>query len=323
VSSTVEGRAGLAEELRRRRTALGWTLEQVAAQAQVSVGTLSLIETGKRRPSIRSWERIRGALGISEPLPEEAWQQLPREISDQLVATLGACLAAVGQASLAELAQAVGAPIPDVRLALRGLAEQLEPAGMQVLDDGSHIQLAPAKRLHDAVAQLVQPERLPGAVQVAKEDGQSRVDAQLGMLSHLRALVPGQRSAQLVRQGRDGGSDCVADTLGTVPGQGRSVLDSRLAVIFHAGQVQEHGEPRCTLDKYADRGAVQTEDQVSFPVSGNGAVVNLSGPFTDNDLWADELLASAPGPSPRHAECSSGARARCELTAQRAAALNK
>jgi transcriptional regulator with XRE-family HTH domain len=54
VSSAVDGRAGLAEELRRRRTALGWTLEQVAAQAQVSVGMLSLIETGKRRPSLRS-----------------------------------------------------------------------------------------------------------------------------------------------------------------------------------------------------------------------------------------------------------------------------
>ena len=36
MGSTVDGRAGLAEELRRRRTALGWTLEQVAAQAQVS-----------------------------------------------------------------------------------------------------------------------------------------------------------------------------------------------------------------------------------------------------------------------------------------------
>jgi transcriptional regulator with XRE-family HTH domain len=57
----VDGKAGLAEELRRRRTALGWTLEQVEAQAQVSVGMLSLIETGKRRPSLRSWERIRGA----------------------------------------------------------------------------------------------------------------------------------------------------------------------------------------------------------------------------------------------------------------------
>ena len=79
MSSAADGKAGLAEELRRRRTALGWTLEQVAAQAQVSVSMLSLIETGKRRPSLRSWERIRRALGISEPLPEEAWRQQPRD----------------------------------------------------------------------------------------------------------------------------------------------------------------------------------------------------------------------------------------------------
>jgi hypothetical protein len=127
---------------------------------------LSLIETGKRRPSLRSWERIRGALGISEQLPEEAWRQKPREISDELVATLGACLAAVRQASLAELAQATGVPISDVRLALRRLAEQLEATGMQVLDDGSHVQLAPGRRFHEAVAQLIKPERLsrdPGA----------------------------------------------------------------------------------------------------------------------------------------------------------------
>ena len=65
--------ATLAEELRRRRMALGWTLEQVAERAQVSVGMLSLIETGKRRPSLRTWERIRQALGIIERLPEEAW----------------------------------------------------------------------------------------------------------------------------------------------------------------------------------------------------------------------------------------------------------
>jgi transcriptional regulator with XRE-family HTH domain len=108
VSSALDGKAGLAEELRRRRTALGWTLEQVAQQAQVSVGMLSLIETGKRRPSLRSWERIRGALGISEPLPERAWGQPPQEISDEQVATLGACLAAVRQATLAELAEAAG-----------------------------------------------------------------------------------------------------------------------------------------------------------------------------------------------------------------------
>jgi transcriptional regulator with XRE-family HTH domain len=126
--------------------ALGWTLEQVAEQAQVSVGMLSLIETGKRRPSLHSWERIKGALGISEPLPEEAWRQRPREISDELVAALSACLAVVRQVTLAELAEATCVSISDVRLALRRPAEQLESAGMQVLDDGSQVQLAPEKR---------------------------------------------------------------------------------------------------------------------------------------------------------------------------------
>jgi transcriptional regulator with XRE-family HTH domain len=167
--SASDAPATLAEELRRRRMALGWTLEQVAERAQVSVGMLSLIETGKRRPSLRSWERIRESLGISEPLPEEAWRSQPREISDELVATLGACLAAVRQASLADLAQVTSVPISDVRLALRGLAELVEPIGMQVLDDGAHVQLAPAKRFHEAVAQLVQPEQLPRLTQEMAE----------------------------------------------------------------------------------------------------------------------------------------------------------
>jgi chromosome segregation and condensation protein ScpB/DNA-binding XRE family transcriptional regulator len=167
--SSGERQVLLAEELRRRRAALGWTLEQVAEQAQVSVGMLSLIETGKRRPSLRSWGRIRIALGISEPLPEEAWRSQPREISDELVATLGACLASVRQATLAELAKATCVSISDVRLALRRLAEQVEPAGMRVLDDGSHVQLAPEKRFHDAVVQLVQPERLARLTQEQAE----------------------------------------------------------------------------------------------------------------------------------------------------------
>src|SRR2546422_10828076 len=99
ISASGDGRPGVAEELRRRRAALGWTLEQVAEQAQVSVGMLSLIETGKRRPSLRAWERIRQTLGITDPLPEESWRRRPREVSDELVASLGACLAAVRSAT--------------------------------------------------------------------------------------------------------------------------------------------------------------------------------------------------------------------------------
>jgi transcriptional regulator with XRE-family HTH domain len=169
VTHAGEAVPSLAEELRRRRSALGWTLEQVAEQAQVSVGMLSLIETGKRRPSLKSWGRIRQSLGITEPLPEEAWRQQPRQISDQLVASLGACLAAVRQAALAELAEATACSISEVRLGLRRLAEQLAPAGMQVLDDASHVQLAPDRRFHGAVAHLLQPEQLPRLTQEQAE----------------------------------------------------------------------------------------------------------------------------------------------------------
>jgi chromosome segregation and condensation protein ScpB len=95
--------------------------------------------------------------------------RLLAHFSDELVAMLGACLAAARQATLAELAQAAGASISDVRLALRRLAEQLEPASMQVFDDGSHVQLAPGKHFHEAVAQLVQPERLPRLTQEMAE----------------------------------------------------------------------------------------------------------------------------------------------------------
>jgi chromosome segregation and condensation protein ScpB len=130
---------------------------------------LSLIETGKRRPSLRSWERIRQSLGITAPLPEEAWRQQPRQISDELVASLGACLAAVRQAALAELAEATACSISEVRLGLRRLAEQLAPAGMQVLDDASHVQLAPDRRFHGTVAHLLQPEQLPRLTQEQAE----------------------------------------------------------------------------------------------------------------------------------------------------------
>jgi chromosome segregation and condensation protein ScpB len=41
--------------------------------------------------------------------------------------------------------------------------------GMQVLDDGSHVQLAAERRFHGAVAQLLQPEKLPGLTQEQAE----------------------------------------------------------------------------------------------------------------------------------------------------------
>ena len=45
---------------------------------------------------------------------------------------------------------------------------------MQVLDDSSHVQLAPTQRFHNAVAQLVQPERLLRLTQEQAEDVATR-----------------------------------------------------------------------------------------------------------------------------------------------------
>jgi DNA-binding XRE family transcriptional regulator len=57
--SASDAPATVGDELSRRME-LGWTLEQVAEQVQVSAGILALIETGKRRPSLRSWQLCGG-----------------------------------------------------------------------------------------------------------------------------------------------------------------------------------------------------------------------------------------------------------------------
>ena len=68
---------------------------------------------------------------------------------------------------------------------------------------------------------------LPGAVRVGEVDGEAGVDAQLGVLGHLGALVPGQRPAQLLGQRGDRRGDRVADRLGAVPGERGPVLGPR------------------------------------------------------------------------------------------------
>jgi hypothetical protein len=74
------------------------------------------------------------------------------------------------------------------------------------------------------------------------------------VLGQLGALVPGQRPAQLLGQGRDRRRDRFADRLGAVPGQRRAVLGPlALAVSVHPRQVQQHCEPGRALDQRSDR----------------------------------------------------------------------
>src|SRR5262245_51138328 len=164
---------------------------------------------------------------------------------------------------------------------------------------------------------------LPWALRIAEIDRKPCVDAQPRVLSHLCALVPRQRAAQMFGQRRDRGGDRVTDCFSSVPGERGTILDPKLfAVSFHARQMQQHREARRALYQGPDRGAVQTEDEIALPVPGNRAVLGFGRALADHDLWAHELLASRLRASPRDPQCAAGTQACNELTAQRTTALH-
>ena len=148
---------------------------------------------------------------------------------------------------------------------------------------------------------------LPRCLGVAEVDIEIGVYSELSVLGHLGSLVPGQRLAELLRQGGDRLSDRVADGLGAMTGERGPVVDSLLlAVAWHAGKVQQHREPGRALNKRPDRGTLQSEDQVTFPVSWHCPVVGLGRTLDDHDLGADELAAPPLGPRPGHPQRSPG-----------------
>jgi transcriptional regulator with XRE-family HTH domain len=85
-ASMVLVRRLLGDVLRRRRTAQGRTLREVAASARVSLGYLSEIERGRKEASSELLAAVCGALGVPMSV-------VLREVSDELAR---AELAAVG-----------------------------------------------------------------------------------------------------------------------------------------------------------------------------------------------------------------------------------
>lgn len=72
-----------AGEIRREREERGWTLQQLAERADVSVSYLSEIEQGKKRPSLKVARRLSQTLGLppslvfAGPAPEEQGTDSP------------------------------------------------------------------------------------------------------------------------------------------------------------------------------------------------------------------------------------------------------
>lgn len=116
----------------------------------------------------------------------------------------------------------------------------------------------------------------------------------------------------------------MASRPGTVPGQRRSVLDARLAIVaFQAGQMEQHGEARRTLDQRADRRAAKPEDKVAFPVPRHRPVIRFGRALADHDLGRHEALPALADPRSGHAKRPAAAQAGGEIAAQRSPALNE
>ena len=79
---------------------------------------------------------------------------------------------------------------------------------------------------------------LPWTLRVAEVDVEVGIYAELSVLGHFGALVPGQGAAELLGQCRDRLCDGVSDCLGAVAGKRGSVVDPLLfSVAWHGWEV--------------------------------------------------------------------------------------
>ena len=133
----------IARELRERRLLLGWSQVQLSRVAHVGRTVINQIEAGSRFPSVRTYAKLRAALGLEPPPAAATPRRLPLQLRDDLVAALCAGLVARTRVPLAELASALDVSIAAVRENLERVAARLEPAGYTCTEDGGELRLWP------------------------------------------------------------------------------------------------------------------------------------------------------------------------------------
>ena len=144
--AAAEGRgelSALARELRERRQLLGQSQVRLSQSSKVSRTVINEIEAGSRVPSVRTYARLRAALGLEPPAAAMIPQRLPLQLDPDRVTALCAGLLARHRASLADLASALDIAIPAVRENLDRVAEELLPVGYTLTDDGGEVRLWP------------------------------------------------------------------------------------------------------------------------------------------------------------------------------------
>ncbi len=153
--------AGVAAEIRRRRETLGLTLREAAALTKVATTVICEVERGSRTPSLRTYEKLRDGLGLTEPAALAGRRVATVPPGDRYLATLAGCIVSAGGATLADLAAALDVAIPAVREGLSVLDDRLAQVGLRAMDDGVRVRVAPLGFAQYAVASVTQLDTAP------------------------------------------------------------------------------------------------------------------------------------------------------------------
>jgi len=109
MSANENGNAGIASQIRQQRKAKGWTQQQLADAAGLSLRMIQDAETGKRRPQPANLVDIRRALDIEGDATEtrEGW---PRDVQ-VFLDVMGAFLSSMSESERDTTMRAITARI--------------------------------------------------------------------------------------------------------------------------------------------------------------------------------------------------------------------
>ena len=147
---------------------------------------------------------------------------------------------------------------------------------------------------------------LPGTSRVAEVDLHVGGDRKALVGMHLLALVPRQRTSQLLRQ--------FADVLGKRRNDRRRVL---------ARKLDQHRKAAVALNQRGDVRIIPSGKKVAFPMAGHGTILGLGRPLADRDHIEDVSLPTPGIVAFGEAHLTSGAQVRRQLLFQHAARLNE
>ncbi len=95
-----------------------------------------------------------------------------------------------------------------------------------------------------------------------------------------------------------------------------------VAMPCHTRQMKQDCKSGRSLNQCANGRAVKTNNEITFPVAGNAAIISRRGPFAYHDIGPNESFAVATDSCPGHSKCSTRAQARDEFASQGATSLH-